>query len=239
MMLQYGADSKLAETTIHRLCTALGADWADIAITANSLMLTTVYNKEFLTKVRRVVDRGINLKVVCDVAGLAEMVERGVADEYEVERRLRQLSDKPKKYNRWLVAAMVALSCACFCFLFGGGLPECGTTLLASLIGMTVRQSLGHQRVNPLINFVVTAFVATTIASFGVMLDIGEQPHIAMAATVLMLVPGLPSINAISDAVEGYTNMAVARWAFVTLLVMATGIGIMLSMTMTGVWSWI
>ncbi|GGA67880.1 hypothetical protein GCM10011369_06970 [Neiella marina] len=238
-MLQHGADSKLAETTVHRLCTALGADWADIAITANSLMLTTVSNKEFLTKVRRVVDRGINLKVVCDVAGLAEMVERGVADEYEVERRLRQLSDKPKKYNRWLVAGVVALSCACFCFLFGGGLQECAVTLVASLVGMTVRQQLGHQHVNPLINFAVTAFVATTIASCGVLFNIGEQPRIAMAATVLMLVPGLPSINAVSDAVEGYMSMAVARWAFATLLVMATGIGIMLAMMTTGVWSWV
>ena len=239
LMMQHGADAKLVESTTHRLCTALGADWADISITANSLTLTSVSNKRFRTKVRRVVDKGINLKAVCDIVRLTETVERGIADSYLVERRLRQLSDKPRKYNRWLVAVMVAMSCACFCFLFGGKFAECTTTFTASLAGMIVRQHLGHQHINPFINFAVTAFVSTTIAAIGVIYELGAEPRLAMAATVLMLVPGLPSINAVSDAVEGYVNMAIARWVFVTMLILATGTGIMLSMSLTGVWSWI
>ncbi|MCM2681302.1 threonine/serine exporter family protein [Echinimonas agarilytica] len=239
LMLQHGADTELVETTTHRLCTALGADWADIAISANNIVISSVSQKKFLTKVRRVVDRGINLKVVCDVVGLTEMVERGVADTYMVEKRLRLLSDKPRKYNRWLVTFVVALSCACFCYLFGGGLQECAVTFTASLVGMVVRQSFAKHHINPLINFAVTAFVSTSVASLGVLFEWGEHPRIAMAATVLMLVPGLPSINAVSDAVEGHISVALARWTFATMLIMATGAGIMLAMTLTGVWSWI
>ena len=42
---------------------------------------------------------------------------------------------------------------------------------------------------------VVTSFVATTIAAVGVLLKLGSQPQIALAASVLLLVPGVPLMN--------------------------------------------
>lgn len=239
LMLQHGASTRLVETNIHRFSTGLGADWSDISISADAIVMTTVINKEFLTKVRRVVDKGINFQVVAGIQQLTSKIERGLVDADYAEKQLRFLSDNQPKYNRWLVVVMVALACASFCYLFNGRWHECTMTFLASAAGMIIRQELAHKHFNPLIVFSATAFVATLVSSLGVIIQWGEQPLIAMAACVLMLVPGVPLINAMSDAVNGQIQVALSRWGMASLLTLATGIGIMLGMHVTGVWTWI
>ena len=112
-------------------------------------------------------------------------------------------------------------------------------TFLASSLGMIVRQEIGHRQFNPLLNFGITAFVTTLISSQAVIYHIGNIPFLAMASSVLMLVPGFPLINAVADMVKGYVNMGIARWTFATLLTLATSIGIVGAMNLVGVWGWI
>jgi hypothetical protein len=49
---------------------------------------------------------------------------------------------------------------------------------------------------------------------------------------------GLPLINAVSDMVKGYFNMGLARWGTATLLTISAAIGIILAMSVTGIWGW-
>ena len=104
---------------------------------------------------------------------------------------------------------------------------------------MILRQELAHRHHNPFVNFALAAFLATTIASVGVMLEIGDNPQIAMAASVLLLVPGFPLINAVSDMLKGHISAGIARWVFATLLTTSVAIGIVGSMTLTGVSGWL
>ena len=53
-----------------------------------------------------------------------------------------------------------------------------------------------------------------------------------------LLVPGFPLINAVSDMVKGYFNMGLARWGTATLLTISAAIGIILAMSVTGIWGW-
>jgi uncharacterized membrane protein YjjP (DUF1212 family) len=59
-----------------------------------------------------------------------------------------------------------------------------------------------------------------------------------MAASVLLLVPGFPLINSVSDMLKGHINMGIARWVFATLLAISVSIGIVASMTLVGVSGW-
>jgi uncharacterized membrane protein YjjP (DUF1212 family) len=133
---------------------------------------------------------------------------------------------------------MVGLSCGAFSLLFGGDWPVFFTTCVASAVGMFVRQEIAHRHFNPLINFATTAFVATSIASMATVYHWGDQPYLAMAACVLLLVPGFPLVNALFDMVKGYFNMGLARWGTATLLTVSATAGIVLAMKLTGVWGW-
>jgi len=60
-----------------------------------------------------------------------------------------------------------------------------------------------------------------------------------MASSVLMLVPGFPLINAVSDMVKGFSNMGIARWTMASLLTLSTSAGIVAAMNVLGVWGWL
>ncbi|GAL13965.1 putative membrane protein [Vibrio astriarenae] len=133
---------------------------------------------------------------------------------------------------------MIGFSCACFSRLAGGDAVVFVMTFIASAFGMIVRQELGHRHFNPLLNFAATAFVTSTISAQAVIFSIGNRPTIAMASSVLMLVPGLPLINAVADMLKGYINMGIARFMMASLLTLATSVGIVASMSLTGIWGW-
>lgn len=239
LLMQYNAESELVESTMHRLATALGCDWADISITSNSIILTTTSGRRFQTKARRIVERGINMSVVCEIVRISTMAEKQLIGCDGVARRLRRLSDKQFHYNRWLVVLIIGLSCGCFSHLAGGDLPVFLMTCLASAVAMYTRQELHHRRVHILINWAATAFVATAISGLAVTFDLGERPQLAMAACVLLLVPGFPMVNAISDMVKGHISVGWARWVHASLMVLATAVGVVLAMNVTNVWGWL
>jgi uncharacterized membrane protein YjjP (DUF1212 family) len=104
---------------------------------------------------------------------------------------------------------------------------------------MIVRQEIGHRHFNPLLNFSVTALVTTLISAQATLYSIGNQPQLVMASSVLMLVPGFPLINAVADMLKGYTNTGVARFTMASLLTLATCLGIIIAMSITGVGGWV
>lgn len=237
MLAQCGAESRLIEQTTCRVGATLGVDSVEMAITPSAIVLTTLHHGSCVTTTRRVHELGINMHVLCDIQRVCILCEkRLITSVDDVNERLSAI--KPFRYNRWLVVLMVGLSCGAFSLLFGGDWPVFFTTCTASAVGMFVRQEIAHRHFSPLINFATTAFIATSIASMATVYHWGAQPYLAMAACVLLLVPGFPLVNALFDMVKGYFNMGLARWGTATLLTLSATAGIVLAMKLTGVWGW-
>ena len=234
---QHGAESRLVEQTTQRIGIALGAQSIELSVSSDAIVITSLFDGNCITTTRRCYDRGINMQMVCDVLRICVMAERHLLDAQQVKERLTRLI--PYKYNRWLVVLMIGFSCASFSHFFGGDWPVYITTFFASAGAMILRQELAHRHHNPFVNFALAAFFATTIASVGVMFEFGDKPQIAMAACVLLLVPGFPLINAVSDMLKGHISAGIARWVFATLLTISVSIGIVASMALTGVSGWI
>ena len=98
---------------------------------------------------------------------------------------------------------MIGLSCASFAHLSGGDITICAITFIASAIAMFVRQEISKRHYNPLIVFAITAFVASLISGVSLKYSLGNDPHIALASSVLLLVPGFPLINSLADILKG------------------------------------
>lgn len=234
---QHGAESRLVEQTTQRIGVALGAQSIELSVSSDAIVITSLFKGNCITTTRRCYDRGINMYMVCEVLRICVMVEKQLLDASQVKQRLNRLV--PFKYNRWLVVLMIGFSCASFSHFFGGDWAVYITTFFASAGAMIIRQELAHRHHNPFVNFAVAAFVATSIATVGVLLEFGEKPQIALAASVLLLVPGFPLINAVSDMLKGHISTGIARWVFASLLTISVSIGIVASMEMTGVAGWI
>ncbi len=237
MLLAHGAESTLVNDIMCRMGLASGAEEVEVSLSASSLVVTTFINDRCMTTTRRCADKGINMRVVTQIQRICIMMEKGILNGSLAQKRLNDIN--PERYNRWLVVFMIGLSCASFSHLAGGDWWVFFMTFTASSIGMIVRQEIGHRHFNPLLNFAVTAFVTTLISAQAVIYDIGNQPFLAMASSVLMLVPGFPLINSVSDMVKGYINMGIARFVMASMLTLATSLGIVGAMTLVGVWGWV
>ncbi len=235
--MQHGAESALIAELSRRIGRALGLDEVHASINANSISITSVTNGHCITTVRFCRDHGIHFGVIAELQHLVVMAEKQVLDAASILRRLERLNKN--RYNRWLVLVMVALSCAAFSGLAGGDLKVALMTFFATACGMLVRQEIGHRHFNPLLNFAATAFVTTAAAAPAQYFEFGNQPTLVMACSVLMLVPGVPLINAASDMVKGYVHVGLARWAMASLLTLATSIGIVMAMNLFGLWAWL
>lgn len=237
-LLQHGAESALVEELSTRLGIALGMDAVESSISANAIVLTTLKNGHCLTTTRKNNDRGINMHVVTEVQHIVILAEHHLLDIHGIAKRFSQI--KPLRYPRWAMVLMVGLSCACFCKLNKGGWDGALITFVASSLAMYLRQVLTQRHLHPQINFCLTAFLATSVSGLMLMLPaFRNTSSIAMAASVLLLVPGFPLINAVADMFKGHINTGLARWAIASLLTLATCIGVVMAMSLWGLKEWI
>ncbi len=232
MLLQNGADTARVEETVHRLGTGLGCDWLDIIVLPDSITATTTNNLEFRTRVRRAPVRGVNMDIIAQVSDLSYRVQTGTLDRFILRSELRRIDKLPKNYNRWLVVFGVGTSCAAFARLFGGDASVMAIVLVASSAAMFVRQELHHHAFNPLIITIATAFVAGVIAASSALF--GGKVAIAQAAAVLLLVPGVPLINAAEDLIRGHVVTGLARGFNGLLIALAIAMGLGLAIWLTG-----
>jgi uncharacterized membrane protein YjjP (DUF1212 family) len=235
LLLQHGAETARIEETVHRLGTGLGADWMDILVSPNSIALTTISGAEFRTKIRRVVAIGVNMEILTEINDLSRQVTAGRLDRFRVRQEMVRIDNLPRQYNRWLVVVMVGLACAAFSRLLEGDWPVFGITFAAASVAMWARQELGRRYFNPLLVTVVTAFVAGIIASTASALKMSNQPQVALAASVLLLVPGVALINCADDLIKGHFVTGIVRGVTGGLAAMGIALGLLLAMRLMGV----
>ena len=238
LMLEFGAESKLIETTTQRLGVALGVDSVEISLIPSAIVLSTLSNNQSqsVTTTRRAHHKPINMSIVCDVQKMCHEVEKHKHNVEFVFKTMKEI--QPNYYNRWLVVFMVGLSCASFAYLYGADWQAFFTTFVASSVAMFVRQELAKRKFVMIITFGITAFVATIIAGLSQVYDLSSTPSIALSASVILLAPGFPFVNSVLDAVKGYLSMGWGRWMQAVLLTLATSIGMILAMALLNIKGW-
>ena len=236
LLLQHGVESTVVVQMASRLGVALGVDSVECALTPNAVILSTLYNNHCITTTRKNTDKGINMQVVTEVQRIVIAAEHHIYDLRHVREKLDRI--KPLKYNRYLVVVMVGLSCACFSHLAGGDWTIFGITFIASALAMYIRQIISARHFNPLIVFAVTAFVASLVAGSALKYELGNDPQIALASSVLLLVPGFPLVNSLADILKGHLNMGIARWVIATVLTFGSCIGIVFALSLLNITGW-
>ena len=140
----------------------------------------------------------------------------------EVRQKYNEIVSAPKM-DPMFVLILVGLANASFCRLFGGDWLSMGIVLSATITGMFLRQRMQANHINHYVVFAVSAFVASLCASTSLIFDTTSE--IALATSVLYLIPGVPLINGIIDIVEGETLIGCSRLISAFLLIICIAIG--------------
>jgi uncharacterized membrane protein YjjP (DUF1212 family) len=230
LLMQSGAESERVEETVQHIGTALKANWLDILVSPNVLIITTSSaDGEFRTKVRRITGLGARMDIVDAVNDLSRRIAPEHLDRAQVRAELTRIAQLPV-YNRWLVVFMVAAACAALSRLVGGDLVVFGITFVASGVAQFVRQELLRRHFNLFLVVAITALVATLIAASAVLWDLSPRAQVAISSSVLLLVPGVHLINAAEDIIKGHLVTGLTRGFLGVIISLAIAIGITLAL---------
>ena len=119
---------------------------------------------------------------------------------------------------------LVGFANASFCALFGGDWTARLIVFSATLIGFYIKQIMQKKKINHYLVFIVSAFVASMVASSALTLE--TTAEIAIATSVLYLVPGVPLLNGVIDIVEGHVLTGCTRLIQALLLVLCISVGL-------------
>ncbi len=140
-------------------------------------------------------------------------------------RMLAYLRSRPR-LNPWLVLLLVGFANASFCRLFGGDAVAMLIVFIATVDGFYIKNKLHAMHFDIRISTIIAGCFSAVIASAGFAFGWGSTPDIALATSVLYLVPGIPYINGISDMIHGHYICSICRLitAFILTACLAFGL---------------
>ena len=77
-----------------------------------------------------------------------------------------------------------------------------------------------------MISVTACSFIASLIGAAALYFKLGDTSSVALASSVLFLIPGVPLINSVIDILEGYTLMGISRMvgSFIIIICIALGL---------------
>lgn len=153
----------------------------------------------------------------------------------ETTRRLFDIiRSTPPASGLWV---LFAASCAnsAFCRLFGGDFMAMSVVFCATLGGYYLKQIMLAAAVDIRLVFTACAFVSSVLAASGYLFSLGQTPDVAIATSVLYLVPGIPFLNAFSDMTDGHYISCLTRLTDAVILTCCLSAGLCLGMKLMNV----
>ena len=141
----------------------------------------------------------------------------------EIEARYREIIARPR-IDPLFTLVVVGLANAAFCRLFGGDWFAMSIVFTATLLGFFLKQGMQNRGFNHYVVFIASSFVASMYASVALTFD--TTSDIAIATSVLYLIPGVPLINGVIDIVEGHVLNGIARLTSALMLIVCIAIGL-------------
>ncbi len=236
LMMEAGANARSVEEIVRLIARGLGAERVDLRIGYASLAVTLVFGDSGLTRMRNLAHLGVNQDLNRRLWDLARHVSRGELTAEQTRAAMVRLVSETPRHSPWVTAIGVGLACAAFGRLLGVDWYGAGPVFLAAAVGQFVRGKLLSQRMNA---FLCTALISFLSSMMGGLLAWWANSATltpAVIASVLLLVPGVPAVNAQSDILEGHPTLGSARAVTVAMMLVFIAAGLWISRVLFVCW---
>lgn len=148
----------------------------------------------------------------------------------EVRRQYTEICSV-KRLPSALVTLLASLANASFCRLFEGDLPSMAIVFVATLCGFYLKGALCSKfHLDLRASIIIAGCVSAVLSCAGYVFGWGETPDVALATSVLYLVPGIPYLNAVSDLINGHYICATSRFIHAATLTVCLSVGLYLGL---------
>lgn len=139
-----------------------------------------------------------------------------------------------KRYPYFLVLAATSLANMAFCRLFGGDAYAMFFVLLGTAAAYYTRTLLQRREINHLFVIIITAFVSSFIAGCTEFFALGQTASIALATSVLFLIPGVPLINSLIEILEGHILNGIEKLMGCCTIIVCIALGMLITLVVLG-----
>src|SRR3984957_4871352 len=234
LLFANGADTADVQESVARFAAAYGYE-THLIVTYEVLLLTLVASGQFRTKIgHRVPSIGVNMAAIADVDRLVSEVENGQKEMAEVRAELEAVEHRPPLYERWGVVLALGLTAASLARLFGGDWPTFAIAWLAGSLGMWLRQELGRRGFNLFFIPFAAALVSGLVGGAAVLLGVSGTPALCLVAPGMIIVPGVPLVNAVQDMFKNHMTQGLARLGLGVLITLSIAFGLFIATVLTG-----
>jgi uncharacterized membrane protein YjjP (DUF1212 family) len=236
MMTEAEASAKSVEEIVAMVAFGLGAEQVELRIGYGSLAITIGRDGSGITRMRSVGRRGVNLRLEQALWNLAERVSRGGFTPEQVRFEIARIGKDTPRHPAWFMAVAVGAACGAFGRLLGVDWFGIGPVFVAAGIGQYARRALLSRHVNAFICATVVSLLSSLLASLGARWAGSGTVTMAMLASVLFLVPGVPAVNAQNDILEGHPTLGSARAMTVVMMLIFMAAGLWIGPVQLNLW---
>lgn len=145
----------------------------------------------------------------------------------DFEAKFNKIISTPR-YSHLTVSLMASLASFGLCYLFNGTIWAMLMVFVSTFISFNLKAFLTKKHVNNHLTILLTALTASLIASLGGFID-EQTGSVAVATSVLYLVPGVVFISGLIDILEGFVVIGFSRLVNATLHTISLAIGLLIS----------
>ncbi len=204
MLMTSGANTNRILLILNRFSNMLHSD-AQVFINHKAFIITLTDKKRGVknTQVRRLPAYVINFSIISNLSEASVKAEQEQWSFEKIKEEVLRI-EKLKHHPRWLVLSTVSLAGSGLCYIFNGDPISMLVTFFATLAGLFIRQQMGKHGYNVYLAGLLGALTAAFIAAGSLTFATSIDPQIAIATSVLFLVPGVQLINSFTDFMDGY-----------------------------------
>jgi len=229
-----GATCVRIEKNAGRIARALGYD---ICITIMPKHISLTLNDPATgiqaTYQRQMVTCGINFDLNARLSSLSwKIADRKLT--YDQARKMFEKIITTPYSTSQLTVLLTSLANASFCRLFGGDAAAMLVVFVATFAGFELKHILLKWHLDARPVFIICAFISTVITTGAHLFGWGATPGIAVATSVLYLIPGVPFINSASDLIDRHYLCSLSRLMDACVLTACLSIGMCAGLSLMG-----
>jgi uncharacterized membrane protein YjjP (DUF1212 family) len=220
LLMECGARGRVVDAYVVDLAKALGVERAETRAGYASLEMTVQKNGVTSTRMIVVGYHGVNQRLDQALRRLVRQAQAQPMTPDAVDAEIERLRRIVPHHPHWLMAVAAGLACAAFARLLGADWAATAVVLAAATLGQTLRTFLRLRKASVFVISFTVGLAGSLMGGYGACFAGSATVPTAMIASILMLVPGVPSLNALSDILEGRPTLGSAR-AITVIVIMA------------------
>ena len=231
-MVASGTHSSRISRSAKRIAQAYGYDLRlDLALRNLSIMLCDPADpSNQYHELIAVPPAPISLSNNADLSRLSWQVHDTHMPIEEFEAKFNAIIQTPR-YKHQAVALMASLASFGLCYLFDGTIWAMLLVFISTYISFNLKSYLTQKQVNNHFVILLTALTASLIASCGAFIDT-PTAEVAVATSVLNLVPGVVFISGLIDTLEGFVIIGFSRLVNAVMHTISLALGLLLAITL-------